>query len=67
MTHPPKQDGPPDRGGPIERGSDLHRLLEMVAEAIARSRARGVPETTERSDAERPEGESDAGPPAPGA
>ena len=67
MTHPPKQDGPPDRGGPIERDSDLHRLLEMVAEAIARSRARESRETTERSDAVQPEGESDADPPAPGA
>jgi hypothetical protein len=67
MAHPPKQDGPPDRGGPIERGSDLHRLLEMVAEAIARSRARGARETTGRPDAERLAGESNSDPPAPGA
>jgi hypothetical protein len=44
--NPPQDPGPPpDRGsaGPIEPGSDLHRLLVMVAEAIARARAQPAP------------------------
>lgn len=54
MPHPPDRDrphGPSD--GPIEPGSELHRLLVMVAEAIARSRSRPPP-TTDRVTSESP-------------
>jgi hypothetical protein len=53
MPHPPDRDRPHGPGdGPIEPGSVLHRLLVMVAEAIARSRSRTPP--TDRVTSESP-------------
>jgi hypothetical protein len=69
MPHPPDHDRPHGPGdGPIEPGSVLHRLLVMVAEAIARSRSR-TPPPTERAAPEPPapsEGPPDGEVPAPG-
>jgi len=39
-----------DRPGPIEPGSVLHRVLVMIAQEIARSRARGLPASTPPAD-----------------
>lgn len=38
--------------GPVAPGSDLYRLIEMVAEEIARSRVRGSDERTEEPTSE---------------
>jgi len=69
MPHPPDRNQPHGPGdGPIEPGSVLHRLLVMVAEAIARSRTR-TPTTTNRDTSESPnptEGPPNDKVPAPG-
>ncbi len=69
MPHPPDRNQPHGPGdGPIEPGSVLHRLLVMVAEAVARSRSQ-TPPTTDRATSESPnpsEGPSSDEGPAPG-
>jgi hypothetical protein len=54
MPHPPDRDRPFDPGhGPIEPGSVLHRLLVMVAKAIAHARSRN-PSKTDRVTSDAP-------------
>lgn len=50
MPHPPDRGRPPGPGepGPIEPGSALYRLLEMIAEAVARSPSRTPPAPARR-------------------
>jgi len=53
MSHPRDRNQPNrEVPGPIVPGSDLYRLIEMVAEEIARSRARGSDERTEEPTSE---------------
>lgn len=72
MTRPPDHSLLPGRGGgagPIEIDSVLHRLLVMVAEAIARSQVQTLPGTTDRAAAEpsvRSDAPSMTEPPTPG-
>ncbi len=40
--------------GPIKPGSTLHRLLEMIAEEIARSQAQGTPEKIDQPNSQSP-------------
>jgi hypothetical protein len=70
MPNPPDRVRPPGPGGPrpIEPGSALHRLVEMVAEAVARSSPRSLPATPDRSEGQLPLPEAPTGGrgPAPG-
>ena len=53
MRHPRDRNRPSrEVPGPVVPGSDLYRLLEMVAEEIARSRVRGSDERTEKPSSE---------------